>query len=73
MFEVSLIIWLVLAIVTAFLAARKNRSFLGWLIIGLIIPLIGFILILVLPEGKPLEEDVKKEAKPAKSDVSSTA
>ncbi len=67
MFEVSIIVWLVLAIVTAFLAARKNRSFVGWLIIGLIIPLIGFILILVMPEGKPLEEETKKEAKPAVS------
>ncbi len=56
MFEGSIIIWLVLAIVTAFLAARKNRSFIGWLVIGLVIPLIGFILILVMPAGKPLEE-----------------
>ena len=56
MFEGSMILWLVLAIVTAFLAARKNRSFLGWLIIGLIFPLIGFVLILVMPEEKPLEE-----------------
>ena len=56
MFEGSIIIWLVLAIVTAFLAARKNRSFIGWLVIGLVIPLIGFILILVMPEGKLLEE-----------------
>ncbi len=56
MFEGSIIIWLVLAIVTAFLAARKNRSFIGWLVIGLIIPLIGFILILVMPAGKLLEE-----------------
>ena len=73
MFEVSVIVWLVLAIVTAFIAAKKNRSFLGWFIIGLIIPLIGFILILVIPEGKPLEEDTKKEAKPAKSTASATA
>ncbi len=55
MFEGGVIIWLVLAIVTAFLAARKNRSFLGWLIIGLIIPMIGFILILVMPASKALE------------------
>ena len=55
MFEGSVLIWLVLAIVTAFLAAKKNRSFLGWLIIGLIMPLIGFILILVMPEGRTLE------------------
>lgn len=63
MFEGSaVIIWLVIAIITAFLAARKNRSFLGWLLIGLILPLIGFILILVIPEGKPLEE-AKQAAK----------
>ena len=73
MFEVSVIVWLVLAIITAFLAAKKNRSFLGWLIIGLIIPLIGFILILVIPAGKPLEEYTKKEAKSAKSTASATA
>jgi hypothetical protein len=55
MFEGGVIIWLVLAVVTAFLAARKNRSFLGWLLIGLIIPMVGFLLILVMPEGKALE------------------
>jgi hypothetical protein len=55
MFEGSVLIWLVLAIVTAFLAARKNRSFIGWLIIGLVMPLIGLIMILVMPEEKPLE------------------
>lgn len=55
MFEGSVLIWLVLAIVTAFLAAKKNRSFIGWLIIGLIFPLVGFILILVLPEEAAIE------------------
>ena len=66
MFEGSIVLWLLFAIVTAFIAARKNRSFIGWLIIGLIIPLIGLIMILVLPEGKPLnEEEVKAETKDA--------
>ena len=51
MFEGSVILWIVLAIITAFLAAKKNRSFVGWLIIGLIIPVVGLILILVLSEG----------------------
>ena len=54
MFEEGIFIWLVLAIVTAFLAAKKNRSFIGWLIIGFILPLIGFILILVMPAGEVL-------------------
>jgi hypothetical protein len=56
MFEGSVIIWLALAIITAFMAAKKNRSFIGWLVVGLILPLIGFIMILVMPEGDVLEE-----------------
>ena len=66
MYELSIVVWLVLAVITAFLAARKNRSFLGWLVIGLVIPLIGFILILVMPAGKPLEE-AENSVKPAAS------
>ena len=62
MFEGSVIIWLVLAIITAFLAAKKNRSFIGWLIIGLIMPLIGFILILVMPAGEALGNNVNQAA-----------
>ena len=62
MFEGGVIIWLVLAIITAFLAAKKNRSFIGWLIIGLIMPLIGFILILVMPAGEALGNNVNQAA-----------
>lgn len=51
MFEGGIILWLVFALITAFIAAKKNRSFLGWLIIGLVIPIVGFIMVLVLPEG----------------------
>ncbi|MFC1562682.1 hypothetical protein ACFL4Z_01370 [candidate division KSB1 bacterium] len=51
MFEGGIILWLVFALITAFIAAKKNRSFIGWLIIGLIIPIIGFIMVLVLPGG----------------------
>jgi len=59
----SLLVWLIVAVVTAFIAARKNRSFIGWLIIGLILPIVGFILILVLPEGQPVNEEPEKEVK----------
>ena len=52
MFEGGILFWLVIAIITAFIAAKKNRSFIGWLIIGLVVPIIGFILVLVLPEGE---------------------
>lgn len=51
MFEGGILLWLVFALITAFIAAKKNRSFLGWLIIGLVIPIVGFIMVLVLPEG----------------------
>ncbi len=56
MFEGSMVLWLLLGFTAAFLAARKNRSFLGWLVIGLILPLIGLVLVLVLPEGTSLAE-----------------
>lgn len=52
MFEESIILWLLVAILTAFLAVKKNRSFIGWLIIGLVIPVVGLVLAIVLPEGK---------------------
>ena len=55
MFGASFIIWVVLAIVTAFMAAKKNRSFIGWLMIGIVFLLIGFIMVLVMPEGELLE------------------
>ncbi len=61
----SLLIWLIVAVVTAFIAAKKNRSFIGWLIIGLILPIVGFILILVLPEGQPVKEKPKVKKKMA--------
>ncbi len=50
----SLILWLAIALVAAFIAARKNRSFIGWLLIGLILPIVGLIMILVLPDGEPV-------------------
>lgn len=59
----SLLVWLIVAVVTAIIAARKNRSFIGWLIIGLILPIVGFILVLVLPEGQPVNEEPEKAVK----------
>ncbi len=62
MFEMSVLIWLVLAVTTAFLAARKSRSFLAWLVIGLAFPLIGLIMIMVLPEGTLMSGDTTQVA-----------
>ncbi len=61
----SLLVWLIVALVTASIAAKKNRSFIGWLIIGLILPIVGFILILVLPEGQPVKVKPKVKKKMA--------
>jgi len=60
--EISIILWIVFALITAFIAAKKNRSFLGWLIIGLVVPIIGFILVLVLPRGEMEKPKRAKEA-----------
>ncbi len=54
---ISLLIWITVALITAFIAANKNRSFIGWLVIGLILPVVGLIMILVLPEGEPLNNE----------------
>lgn len=46
------IMWVVLAPVPAFVAARNGRSFLGWLLLSLVIsPVIGLAVVLAL--GKP--------------------
>ncbi len=48
----EIIIYLILVLAVAFIAANKNRSFIGWLLIGLFAtPILAFILIIVLPEG----------------------
>ena len=36
----SLLVWIIVALVTASIAAKKNRSFIGWLIIGLVLGII---------------------------------
>ena len=46
------IMWVVLAPVPAFVAARNGRSFLGWLVLSLVIsPVIGLAVVLAI--GKP--------------------
>lgn len=43
------------AMICAAIASTKNRSVVGFGVIGFLLPLIGIILILVLPDG-PQEE-----------------
>lgn len=38
--------------ICAAIAAGKNRSAVGWFFIGLLLPLVGLIMILVLPRGE---------------------
>lgn len=48
----GLIVAIVFAVVCGLLARRKGRSVAGWSILGFFFPLIGLILVLVLPEKK---------------------
>lgn len=55
---IKILLYLILSLAVAFIAAGKNRSFIGWLLISIVLtPLLGFILILVLPEGNAAVED----------------
>jgi len=45
-----LILALIFGFVCAAIAATRNRSTLGWFAIGLLISLVGFIMILVIPD-----------------------
>lgn len=48
--ELVLVGWLVLAVVVAFVAGSRGRSHFGWLLLSLALsPVIGLILVLVLP------------------------
>jgi len=49
---IKILLYLILSLAVAFIAAGKSRSFIGWLLISIVLtPLLGFILIIVLPEG----------------------
>ena len=47
--EVAVTVCLLGGIISAALASTKRRSVVGWFVIGALIPVIGLILILVLP------------------------
>lgn len=46
-------IWIGLAIACAIVASTKDRSVVGWFILGLLFSLIALIIVLVLPPRKP--------------------
>lgn len=46
------IVGLIGGTISAAIAPTKNRNPLGWFVIGFLLPLIGLILILVLPDGE---------------------
>lgn len=56
--SVSFIIWVVLAILCGVLASKKNRSFLGYFLLSIVLsPLIGFIAILVMGDKKEAQDE----------------
>lgn len=64
------VIWLLLAVITSAVAASKGRNFFGWLLIGLIIPVIGLIIALVIG---PKEQYANAGGGPAQVSGSPTA
>lgn len=59
-----LLIWLLCGIVCAIIAGSKNRSAVGWCLIGLLIGIFGVILIACLPkveQGRDHEAEVSDE------------
>ncbi|EMW2000161.1 MULTISPECIES: zinc ribbon domain-containing protein [Morganellaceae] len=63
-----LIFWILLSIIIGCVAASKDRSFLGWCLLSLVIsPLISLIILLIVGEGNyaicpKCKEKVKSEA-----------
>lgn len=57
MMIISVIIWAGLAYFTARIAERTGRSFMLWLILGILFPIIAPICLLAtIPSGQPLSE-----------------
>lgn len=47
-----LVIWIALGVVTAIAAQARGRSFIGWLVIGLLTGIFGLIAVLVMENLK---------------------
>lgn len=45
----EVIIWIILAVLTALVANNKKRNTAGWLVLGLLFGLISLIVVAVLP------------------------
>ncbi|MFL0289325.1 hypothetical protein ACJH6H_29320 [Mycobacterium sp. SMC-21] len=52
--EMLLVIWVLCGIASAVIAGSKNRSRLGWFVLGLLLGVIGLVIIAVLPRQAPL-------------------
>lgn len=54
-----LLIWLVLGVVAGMIASSKQRSFLGFFVLGLLIPLIGIVAAVVAKPNVAAREDAE--------------
>jgi hypothetical protein len=50
-----LVLWIICGFVTAVIAAAKDRSGFGWLLIGLLLGIFGVILIACMPSKRPTQ------------------
>ena len=64
LYIISIIVYIALIFITMNIAARKNRSPLGFGLLAVFIPLIALIIVLIINPGKPgaaIEETVASE------------
>ncbi|TDQ34429.1 hypothetical protein [Phyllobacterium brassicacearum] len=47
--EIFLVIWIMCGITSAVIASSKNRSFIGWLVLGFILGFFGLIMVCAMP------------------------
>ncbi|MGA1804449.1 zinc ribbon domain-containing protein [Rhizobium sp. HT1-10] len=51
--QLILTVWLICGVVTAIIAGSKDRNWVGWLLIGLVLGIFGVILIACMPSLSP--------------------
>lgn len=72
-FLVALIFWLGLAFLGASMASARHRSAVGWFLVCLVVPFLGLLLLLILPDANAPQQVVIVERESANSSGDHTA
>ena len=54
-----IVIWLFFAAITSYLAAKRKRNIINWLLIGILFGIFGIIIIILFPPKNKKEIEVK--------------